>query len=587
MSLAAASIGTAAAAGDSAQPAGKHITLLHTNDMHARAAENTNGEMGFAKLSGIIDSYRTANPNTLLLDAGDAVHGTTFATLVKGESVVQVMNKMGYDVAVPGNHEYNYGYERLLELEAKMNYPLLSANTRVTKNNSLLYKPYVIKEVDGVKIGIFGLTTPETAYKTHPKNVEGLTFTDPAKEAQTIVDELEDQTDIIVALGHIGQDESSDDTSFKILKAVSGIDVFVDGHSHTVLEEGKVADNGTLLVSAGEYTKYLGVVDLWFDKGKVVKKQATLIDQKEAADIKPNADIAALVADIQKSQETLLSQEVGTAAVKLEGTRELVRASETNLGNLVADAIRDAAGADVALTNGGGIRASIDEGTITKGEVITVLPFGNQIVTLKVAGADIKAALENGVSDYPNPKGAFPQVSGLAFKIDAAKPAGERVHSVTIGGKPLDDKKTYLLATNDFMAAGGDEYTMLGKYPQAGMYGSLDEALIRYIEKLGKANSKVEGRITAAPTPDAPVVKPEPEVKPKPEPKPETGPKPEPKPETKPKPESKPSVYIVKKGDTLWAIAKKFGTTWQTLRDLNGIKNPDLIYPGQVIKLPA
>nr|WP_202903217.1 5'-nucleotidase C-terminal domain-containing protein [Paenibacillus gorillae] len=581
----AASTGTVTAAESATTAAGKHITLLHTNDMHARAVESTSGEMGFAKLSGIIDSYRAANPNTLLLDGGDAVHGTTFATLVTGESVVQIMNKMGYDAAVPGNHEYNYGYERLLELENVMTYPLLSANTRVTKDQTLLYKPYVIKEVDGVKIGIFGLTTPETAYKTHPNNVKGLSFTNPAKEAQAMVDELKDKTDIIVAVGHLGQDAASEDTSLKLLKEVPGIDVFIDGHSHTVLKDGLVAGNGTLLASAGEYTKYLGVVDLWFDNGKLVKKQAALIDQKQAAAIKPNAEVAALVADIQKSQEAILSQEVGKAAVKLEGTRELVRASETNLGNLIADAIRDAAGADASLMNGGGIRASIDEGVITKGDVITVLPFGNQIVTLKVSGANLKAALENGVSDYPNPKGAFPQVSGIAFKIDAAKPAGERIHSVNIGGKPLDAKKQYVLATNDFIAAGGDEYAMFSSSPQAGMYGSLDEALIAYIEKLEGTLPKVEGRITAAATVASEV----PPVATEPEPATSAEPevKPEPKPETKPAAKPEPASYTVKKGDTLWSIAKVHGTTWQQLRDLNGIANPNLIYPGQKIKLSA
>ncbi|MCM3630361.1 5'-nucleotidase C-terminal domain-containing protein [Paenibacillus glycanilyticus] len=583
VSVLAASASTAAAAEDTPVPASaKHITLLHTNDTHARAVEGTSGEMGYAKLAGIIDSYRKANPNTLLLDAGDAVHGTTFATLVSGESVVQVMNKMGYDAFTPGNHEFNYGYERLLELESMMKFPVLSANVKVAKDNSSLFKPYIIKEVDGVKVGIFGLTTPETAYKTHPKNVEGLNFADPTKEAQAIVDELEDKTDVIVALGHIGQDASSVDTSLKIVKAVDGIDVFIDGHSHTVLEHGLKADHNTLIASAGEYTKYLGVVDLWVDGGKVVKKEAKLESKDTTAIIAPNAEIADFVASIQKSQEAILAEEVGTASVKLDGERDQVRTSETNLGNLVADAIRDAAGADAAITNGGGIRSSIDAGTITKGEIITVLPFGNQIVSLKVKGADIKAALETGVSDYPNSKGGFPQVSGITFKIDTAKPKGQRVHSVTVGGKALNEKADYLLATNDFMAAGGDEYTMFSPYPQAGMYGSLDEALIAYIAKLGTANPKVEGRITAGATPV--VVQPKPDPKPeqpKPDPKPE-----QPKPPVKPEP-AKPAVYVVKTGDTLWAIAKKHNTTWQKLQDLNHIKNPNLIYPGQKIKLPA
>ncbi|MDQ0114693.1 5'-nucleotidase C-terminal domain-containing protein [Paenibacillus harenae] len=571
---------SSAAAEETAGQTGKHITLLHTNDMHARAVEATSGEMGFAKVAGIFDYYKSKNPNTLAIDAGDAIHGTTFATLVNGESVVAAMNKMGYDLMVPGNHEFNYGSARLIELAGKLSFPMLSANIKGL-GAKRIFEPYIIKEIDGVKIGIFGLTTSETVYKTHPKNVAGLYFADSSSEAQTIVDELKDKTDVIIAVGHLGQDESSFDTSSRVVKEVAGIDIFVDGHSHTVLEDGLVSDNGTLIVSAGEYTKYVGVVDIWVENGAVVKKQATLINQAEAADIAPNAAVAEIVAATLKSQETILAEQVGESAALLEGTREKVRASETNLGNLLADALIDISGADVALTNGGGIRASIDAGPITKGEVITVLPFGNQIVTLDVTGADIKAALENGVSDYPNAKGAFPQVSGIAFKIDKDAVKGERVHSVTIGGKPLDDAAVYTLATNDFLAAGGDEYTMFGKYPQAGMYGALDEALIAYIQKLGKANPTIEGRITEGAKPAAP----SPEPEPKPEPKPEQKPEPEPKPEPKPEPAVK--AYTVKTGDTLWAIAKKYGTTWQVLRDLNKLVNADLIFPGQIIILPS
>ncbi|MNZ85707.1 Trifunctional nucleotide phosphoesterase protein YfkN precursor [compost metagenome] len=374
------------------------------------------------------------------------------------------------------------------------------------------------------------------------------------------------------------------------MNEVKGIDIFVDGHSHTVLENGLVAGNDTLIVSAGEYTKYVGVVDFWVDGGQVVKKQATLIDQEEAADIAPAAKVTAIVESVLKKQEAILAEEVGHTSVALEGAREKVRAGETNLGNLLTDALLDITGADVALTNGGGIRASIDEGVITKGEVITVLPFGNQIVTLEVTGADIKAALENGVSDYPNPKGAFPHVSGITFKIDPSAAAGERVHSILLDGKELDDAAKYMLATNDFLAAGGDEYSMLGGYPQAGMYGSLDEALIQYIQKLGQANPKIEGRITEEPKPITSVPEPAPSKEPAPAPEQKPAPTPAPQPETTPAapaPEVAPAIHVVKKGDTLWGIARKYGTTWQKLRDINKLKNPGLIFPGQEIKLTA
>jgi len=605
----ASNVGTAGTA--TAPVSGKHITILHTNDTHAHVVANDK-EMGFAKLAGIIDQYRASNPNTLLLDDGDTVHGTTFATLVNGESIVKVINKLRYDAMVPGNHEFNYGWKHLVELSKEIQFPVLSANIKQT-DGTRLFKPYVIKDVDGVKIGIIGLTTPETAYKTNPKNVEGIQFTDPAAEAKAAVDEIRSKVDVVVVLGHLGQDASSKDTSLKVVKEVPGIDIFIDGHSHTVLEKGLVSDNGTLIASAGEYTKYLGVVDLWVDGGKVTQKQAKLIDSTQAVDVQPDAEIAALIASIQKDQEPILKEVVTQTSVDLEGAREKVRASETNLGDLLTDAMRDVSGADVALTNGGGIRASIKTGTVTKGDIITVLPFGNQIVTLKVKGSDIQAALENGTASYPEPSGGFPQVSGISFKIDTSAAKGSRVHSILIGGKTLDPEATYTLATNDFTAVGGDQYTMFAKYPQAGMFGSLDEALIRYMQKVGSASLQVQadGRIqeakadgkmsvpatqaappastgTPAPVQEKPQSVPTPVAKPAPA-------KPAPAKSQTAKPQqtsdsaqvTNSHVYVVKSGDTLYDISRKHGTTWQQLQQLNKLKNPHRIYPGQKLDLPA
>ncbi|GIP44100.1 metallophosphatase [Paenibacillus sp. J45TS6] len=560
---------------------GTHITILHTNDTHARAVEDS-PNMGYAKVAGIADKYRKDNPNTLFLDGGDAIHGTTFATLVNGESIVKVMNEMGYDAIVPGNHEFNYGWEHLVKLSKDLNFPMISANVK-KKNSTGLFDPYIIKEVDGVKLGIIALTTPETAYKTNPKNVEGIQFTDPSDEMQKYVDELRNKVDVIIALAHTGQDDSDTDNTFDVVKEVDGIDVYIDGHSHTTLEDGILADNGTLIASAGEYTKYVGVVDLWVDGGDVVKKKASLIDEKEAAGIAPNEKVAALVDSITKEQAPILDEVVANISTDLEGAREKVRTGETNLGDLIADALRDVSGADVALTNGGGIRASIEKGEVTKGEVITVLPFGNQIVTLNVKGEDLIAALENGVKSYPEASGGFPQISGFTFKIDPSKEAGSRVHSVMVGGKAIDPNAVYSLATNDFTSIGGDEYDMFKKYSQAGMYGSLDEALITHLQKLGKGTVTTDGRISEG---TAPVIAPPAEEKPAPE-VPVTPEKPA-KPSKPSKPVAeKPSVYVVKSGDTLYSISLKYNTTWQTLQQLNKLKNAHWIYPGQTLKLPV
>jgi 5'-nucleotidase/UDP-sugar diphosphatase len=537
------------------------ITLLHTNDTHGRAEEAANDGMGFAKISALVRQFKADNKNTLLLDAGDTLHGTTFATLLKGESIVDVMNSVGYDAMAAGNHDFNYGYERLLELEDLMVFSLLSANVK-HEDGTRLFTPYVIKEVDGVKLGLFGLTTPETTYKTHPNNVKGLIFTDPAEEAKQMVAELEGKVDAIIAVTHLGIDESSTDTSIKVAMEAPGIDLIVDGHSHSTLVEGLKADHNTLIVSSGEYTKNLGVVELVFDANKkLTSKNARLIAKETTANVDPDPTIVKVIDEVKQSQQAALSEVVGYSAVRLEGEREYVRTGETNLGNLIADAMLDVTGADVSLTNGGGIRASIAAGDITKGDVITVLPFGNYIVTKKVRGSDLKAALENGSSAYPESKGAFAHVGGIAFQIDPNKPVGERVYAILVDGKPLDMNREYVLATNDFIAAGGDEYTMFIDDEIVGEYPALDEALISYIQKLGTVNAAVEGRIGAAQAAASP----------------HTG--------TGVTPPANEKEYVVKYGDNLWSIGRRFGTAWHKLAELNKLSNPALIHPGQRIIL--
>lgn len=478
----------------------KKINIMHTNDSHARVFEGSNDGMGFAKLSTLVKQLQAENEHSILLDAGDTFHGTTFATLEEGSSIVDIMNKIGYDAMAAGNHDFNYGYKRLLELDEMSDFPVLSANVIYEDTGELVLEPYTIRTVNGVKLGIFGLSTPETHYKTHPKNVEGLKFTDPAEAARKMIKELNSQdVDAIIALTHLGTDESSTDTSLKVAQEAPGIDLIVDGHSHTVDD---IQNSGTLIVSAGEYLKNLGIVELTFgDDNELISRSATLVTKEEAANIKADPEVQAVLDDIQEKQQGILAEEIGTTTIKLDGEREQVRAGETNLGNLITDAMLETTGADVALTNGGGIRASIDKGIITKGDVITVLPFGNYIQTLDVPGSAIKAALETGVSAYPEVKGAFPHVAGMTFAIDAAKPAGERVHSLEINGKPIDMNETYNLATNDFLAAGGDEYSILANFLITGDYQALDEAVIEYIKKRGMIEPMVEGRIIAATTP--------------------------------------------------------------------------------------
>ena len=540
----------------------KEITIVHTNDTHSRLKEGDYDGMGFAKIATKVKELRSENPNTLLLDAGDTLHGLPIATVSKGDSIVKVMNAMGYDVMVPGNHDFNYGYDRLIELSEKTEFPIVAANV-VKEDGTRDLKPYTIKEVDGIKIGIFGLTTPETKYKSNPKNTEGVNIEDPVKVAEEMVKELKkEKVDMIIALSHVGLDEESDVKSSDVAAKVKGIDLIVDGHSHTVLENGKVVGD-TLIVQTGEYDKNLGIVNVEFKDGKIVNKTASLFTKEQAAETKEDEEIKALIEEIDKANEEVLSVLVGKTAVKLDGEREQVRGGETNLANIITDAMIKASGAELAITNGGGIRASIETGDITKGDVIKVLPFGNYLVLKEVKGIDILNALEHGVVSYPELAGGFPQVGGMIFKLDPSKEAGKRISDVMIGGKPLDINRTYKLATNDFMAAGGDGYEMLKDGKVLAEYPGLDEIVMEYIKELGTIDKKVEGRMTVVEG------------------------KQEEKPVVVPGKEAKEKSYVVKPGDVLWRIAKKFSTTWQRLAEYNKLKNPNLIFPGQKILVPA
>jgi len=551
------SFSSVAMADDSVQ-----ITIVHTNDTHARI-ESGDSSVGFAKISTITKELRAENPNVLLIDAGDTFHGQTIATLSEGESITQVMNVMGYDLMVPGNHDFNYGKDRLLELADMLDFPMLSANITYEDGTPFL-DSYTIKEVDGVKIGIFGLTSPETTYKTHPDNVKGLVFEDPAVVAQQMVDLLKDQTDVIICVGHIGEDSGTDVTSKDILNAVDGIDIFIDGHSHTTKPEGEMV-NGALLVQTGGYDSNVGVVDFTVTGGEVTAKSARLISPADAADVEEDPDVMSAIEAVKAENDLITSVVVGNTDVLLEGTRELVRTGETNLGNLITNAMLYETGAQIAITNGGGIRASIEPGEITVGDVITVLPFGNYIVTLDVTGADIIAALENGLTDYPDPKGAFPHVAGLTFTFDPTQPAYSRVVDVLVDGEPLDPAAVYSVATNDFMAAGGDEYTTLGASKQTGEFAALDEALISYIGVVDPATVQVEGRVSVAA---------EEEVTEEPT-------------ETVTETPAVSETYTVVSGDVLWKIAQKYGFTWQVIAEFNHMENPNLIYPGDEIQIPA
>lgn len=570
-------VGNVFAAEDEKTMEGKTV-ILHTNDTHSRVDDN----MGFSAVSALKKAYEADGATVLLMDAGDTLHGLPIANLSSGSYIIDIMNQAGYDVMTPGNHDFNYGYEHLLELAKEMDFPLISANLQY-EDGKLVLPANTILEAGGKKFGVFGLSTPETAYKTNPVNVEGLVFGDLVEAAKAQVAELEAAgCDYIVALAHVGVDESSDPTSYDIINAVEGIDIYIDGHSHTELTNEKVGE--TVLASTGEYISNVGVIVIGTD-GKV--EESVLVNGEAFTEKDPEVD--ALVESLKAEVSALLDVVIGKTDVALDGTREVCRTQESNLGNLAADAFIWATKADIALTNGGGIRESIPAGDITKRALNTVFPFGNYVVTVNVTGQQLKDALELGVSGYPATSGGFPQIAGFSFKFDAAQEVGSRVYDVKVGEEPLDLTKTYLLATNNFTAAGGDNYTMLAN-PIVNEFGALDDVLIGYIESLGTVGEEyaaAQGRIVEAANPDAPVVEKTVEETPAVEPEP-TEPAPEVVPE---QPAAAAGTYTVVKGDSLWKIAAAQlgnGRLWGKIYEANKdqIKDPAMIQIGQVLAIP-
>ena len=486
------------------------LVILHTNDSHGRIKEDGTS-MGMSAVKYLANRYENAGASVLILDAGDTLHGLPIVTASRGESAVNVMNAVGYSAMAPGNHDFNYGYEHILELEEEMNFPVLAANVTYEADGSLVFGDHIVITCGEYPIGVFGMATPETVTKTNPNNVVGLDFNEDnlAGIAQAQCDELKELgCDIIICLAHLGDDVSSTPyRSTDVLEQVTDIDLWIDGHSHSVLNDDGEAHlvNGTLVASTGEYTKNIGVVTYdgaEFDAGLVHYADLCNTYEQDGEIITEfygyDPEITALVQNYYDEMMEFYSEVVGHTDVLLNGTREFVRTQETNLGDLAADAILAAApNADFALTNGGGIRANIEIGDITRYDLFTVFPFGNMVATVELTGAQIVYILEAATHACPGTDGAFPQVSGITFEIhtyieyegEYANPTnpGSRIQNVCINGEPIDLDATYVMATNDFLAAGGDTYAILAEnFENSGvLIGiNLEDALINYIQNI-------------------------------------------------------------------------------------------------------
>ncbi|MHB8836358.1 MAG: bifunctional metallophosphatase/5'-nucleotidase [Candidatus Methylomirabilia bacterium] len=468
--------------------AAETLTILHVNDFHGALQPTRSGadrpeEGGAARLAALVEAERTRN--TLFLAAGDLMQGTNLSNLFAGRPVIEAFNLMGLDASAVGNHEFDNGQPALRERAAEARFPFLAGNIA----GDGPWKPYEIRKVGSLRVALFGLTTQETPVATHPRNVQGLVFDDAATAARRLVAELRPQADLIVALTHLGVEEDE-----RLAAAVSGIDVIVGGHTHTRIEQPSMV-GGTLVLQAFERGVFLGRLDLEVTGGKVTAHRYRLAPVTAAAGEDPA--VAALVAGYLLQLGSRMSEVVGTAAVDLDGGKDAMRTRETSLGDLVADVMREASGSDVALINGGTIRAGIPAGPVSVGTIYNVLPFDNWLISFAITGKELREALETGVARVEVRDGGFPQVSGMTYTFDPKAPAGSRIVAVSVGGAPLEETRRYVLATHDFLAAGGNGYTVFaGHDPVYNDSGrTLRVVLAEWWRQRGSVSYVLDGRI--------------------------------------------------------------------------------------------
>ena len=609
------------------------LNILHINDLHSRieainkydstcsAEENSKNECfgGIARVKTAIDTRRgeLKDANVLVLDAGDQFQGSMF----KSGPVADFMNGIGFDAMAIGNHEFDDGPEELLKFIDASDFPIISGNTIAAEGSPVAgkFEPYIVKEMGGQKVAVVSVLATDTDETSSPG--DKIRFEDEIEYLKKAVADLQGQgINKIVLLSHVGYVRDKE-----IAAAVDGIDVIVGGHSHTLLSstdekaEGPYptlvknpAGTDVPIVTAYAYSKYLGDLKVVFDDSGVVKSAEgapKLLDSSVVAD----AGFAAKVEELGKPLEELKQKVVGASEDVIVGDRNVCRVEECSMGNLVADAQLDRVkdqGITISIANSGGLRASIDAGDVTMGEVLTVLPFQNTIATFQLKGSDLRAALENGVGQIEEVAGRFPQVAGMKYSFDTSKPAGSRITDVQVkegeAFVALDPEKTYGVVTNNYVRGGGDGYSVFAeKAVNPYDFGpNLEQAVADYLSANNPYKPYTDGRIANVtpaaaetaqaeqPAADAPAAEAPAAEAPAASAPAATAPAQAPSPaaSSETPATSGPSTYTVVRGDSLWKIAEATygdGERWTQISEANSLRNPDLLEIGQELELPA
>ena len=474
------------------------MTFVLVNDiyqMSEQAMPDGRTRGGFARLAAVVKAERAKGGPVIVAHAGDTLSPSLMSGLDRGAHIIALTNMIAPDIFVPGNHEFDFGRDVFLERMAEVKFPLYAANLRMPDGKPLAsFRDRAVLDIGGVRIGITGATYDDTPRVSNPGDLK---FS-PAVETIKAQAEMlrREGADFVVAVIHADRRQGYD------LHATRAVDLILSGHNHDLFvnfdgrnamaESGHDAHDVTVIDATITVSESNGAREMkWWPQFRIV----------DTAAVTPDPDVTGEIAKYEQELSREMDIPLATTAVELDGRDATIRTREAALGNLVADAMKASAQADAAITNGGGIRGAnvySPGATMTRRDILSALPFSNRIVTIEIAGKEIRRAIENGLAALPESRGRFPQVSGLVIEADRTKPAGSRVLSIKIGNAALDDNKIYTIATNDFLARGGDGYDMFRDAKQllpASDSPLMAAEVMAYLRRIGTVRTGVEGRI--------------------------------------------------------------------------------------------
>ncbi|MDR1952776.1 MAG: bifunctional metallophosphatase/5'-nucleotidase [Elusimicrobiota bacterium] len=429
------------------------LDIFHTGDVHGHGMVYDEA-IGYGKTVAYVKSVRAQKKFVLFFDVGDTFSGTPAAEMSKGADVLKVLNMMDYDAFTPGNADFLWGGQHTVNMLKKAKFPVISANFYY--KGKRVYKPYIIKTINGVKFGITGVSPVSAQVASIESQMIDYEFRNPIDELKKVIPDLRQKVDVVIVLAHIGKMETNKNDEYvsvqKIVAAVDGIDIIIDGHDHVRLEAGQKIGN-TFIVNTGEYNKWISDLTLEISGKKIIGESAKLLDKKFFANIEPDPAVEEFVKKNYDAIETLLNKEVAVAPFYFEGRREFVRTSQTSLGWVFADAEREMTGADIAFTVGAFLRESLEKGPFTRSRILTVLPMFHYTVIRNMTGQQIVDFIEHNYYDnMRNGKTFLPSythVSGLTYTVDFNRPEGHRMIDIKVNGVALDPNKVYTVACNE------------------------------------------------------------------------------------------------------------------------------------------